>query len=196
MAVKKNKSNWPIPVLCLVVIFQSVIIATHVGKDKTVSKSGSKEVPVVTIEEAKQSQLKLSFVPSGISLQKGETAGVDLVLTPKRILRLDGIDMALAFNSKTLEIVKVTTFKNFSLVTENREVEKGKIYLTFLEEKEEGFFVDKPIKLITLTVKAKETGEGTISVLKGEAPSTVIVENRSSKELEFDPGLLKIIVNQ
>ncbi|MGI5825821.1 MAG: cohesin domain-containing protein [Patescibacteria group bacterium] len=196
MVVKKTKSNWLIPILCLVVIFQSVVIATYARKSEPVSEDDPKGIPTVTVEEREQSQLKLSFVPSGISVQKGETVNVDLVLAPKRALRLDGIDMVLAFDSKILEVIKLATHKNFTSVTENREVQKGILNLTFLEEKEEGFLVDRPVRLVTLTIKAKEVGEGTVTLLRQEGFSTVIVENRSSKKLEFDQGLLKIIVNK
>jgi hypothetical protein len=196
MVVKKTKSNWLIPLLCVVVIFQSVVIATQARKSEPVLEDEPKGIPTVTVEEKEQSQLKLSFVPSGISVQKGETVSVDLVLAPKRALRLDGIDMVLAFDSKILEVIKLATHKNFTSVTENREVQKGILNLTFLEEKEEGFLVDRPVRLVTLTIRAKEVGEGTVTLLRQEGLSTVIVENRSSKKLEFDQGLLKIIVNK
>lgn len=196
MAVKKNKSGWLIPVLCVVVIFQSVIIAAHARKNERTGGQEPAVAPTAVIEGQKEAQLKLSFVPSGISLQKGEAASVDLMMTPKRALRLDGIDLVLSYDSKILEIVKLATHRSFTSVSENREVARGIINLTFLEEREEGFLADKPVKLATLTVKAKEVGEGTVALLRQEGFSTVIVENRSSKKLEFDQGLLKIIVNK
>ena len=177
MASKKNKANWLVAVLCTIVIFQSVVIATQVCKQQQASLLAS---------EAEKPPISLAFVPSQISLAKGEVANVDLVLTPYETLKLDGVDVVLTIDPRVLSVLKVTKHKNFSSITEKREIKENRVHLTFLEEKEDGFLLDKATVLVTLTVKAGEEGEGAIN------PAAVIIENRSSKKLEVTPGGLKI----
>jgi hypothetical protein len=191
----QSVSRWLITVLSLLVIFQAVILANQIKKNSLPKPLGY--IPVAKIEEVSGATVGLAFVPGGASIRRGETASFDLVLTPKRKLRLDGIRLVLNFNPEQTQLLQVTTPRLFSSVAQNREGEKeGKILLTFLEEKPEGLWFDKATKLLTLALKGVKMGETEVSVVvEGEGPQTVITESGSSKKILFDRGNLKLVVD-
>jgi len=189
----KSLSRWLIFILSFLVICQAVLLVTQAKKEEP-----QKEIPIPSLEfkEVAGSSLKLVFVPGGASLRKEETASFDLVLTPKRKLRLDGARLVLNFNPKFVELRQITTPRLFSSTSVSREGEKeGKIFLTFLEEKPEGLWLDKETKLVTLALKGIRVGESEVVVVtEGEGPQTVITETDSSKKILFDYGNLKLVV--
>lgn len=188
-----NYSNWLIPVLSLLVIFQTVVLIGQTGASKP---EVAPYIPVPAVEKVEEASVQLSFVPSGVAIKKGETTNIDLIITPKKALRLDGADVAISFDPGTLQVLQVSTPKLFSLVSQNRESEKlGRVYVTFLEEAMEGILIDKETKLLTLTVKGKEKGEGIVEILRAEqGATTVVTENGTSKKILFDKGSLKVVV--
>lgn len=186
--------GWLIPVLALLVIFQT---ATLLSSQTTApTKTTEPFVGLPTVEVASQSTVGLSFIPSGVSLRTNETINVDLILTPKKSLRLDGMDVVLSFDPAIVQISQVITPKLFSFVSENKEKEKeGKIYLTLLEEGQNGLAISEETKIVTLVIKAKQVGESLISIVTADdGPSTVITENQTSKKILFDKGKAKIVV--
>lgn len=184
---------WLILILSLLVIFQTVALISQ-GKKNEQNRPGYISVP--RIQEVSDASVRLAFVPGGVSLRKGETASMDLMLVPKRKLRLDGVRLVLSFNPEMVQLTQITTPKLFSSVSQNKEgEEKGKISLTFLEEKPEGLWLDKETKLVTLALKGIRVGESEIVVAtEGEGPQTVITETGSSKKILFDYGNLKLVV--
>lgn len=185
--------SWLIPVLSLLVIFQAVVLVRQMGKSKS---AVAPYIQVPAPEGAEEASVSLSFVPSGVAIKEGETTDVDLIITPKKALRLDGADIVVSFDPEVLQVLKVSTSKLFSLVSQNRESEKvGRVYVTFLEEAAGGILIDKEVKFLTLTIKGKETGEGMIEILSAkQGATTVITENGTSKKILFDKGNLKVVV--
>ncbi len=194
LSVRKAILEWLIPFLSLLVISQTLLFVKNSQK-KTASVP-STYIPLSQTKEIAGAALKLGFVPAGISLAKGETANVDLVLLPKKNLRLDGVSLSLSFSPQNLEVVQVTAPKLFSSVAEDREAGKeGRIVLTFLEDQKDGLRLEKETKLLTLTVRGKALGESEISLLTtGEGPKTVITESGTSKQAAFDYANLKVVI--
>ncbi len=194
LSTRKAILEWLIPILSLLVISQTLIFVK--SSPKKSSENLSSYIPLSKTEETAGSILKLSFVPAGISLRKGETTDIDLFLTPKKGLRLDGVSLALSFSPQALQVVQVTTPKLFSSVSENKEAEEeGKIYLTFLEDKTDGLWLDKEARLLTLTIKGKALGESEISlVTESEGPKTVVTESGKSQKTLFDKENCKVVI--
>lgn len=186
---------WLIPILSLVIIFQAVFLVNRLKRNAPPKQLAY--IPAPELQEVGGAAVKLTFAPGGASIRKGETASFDLVLSPKRKLRLDGIRLVLNFDSQLAELTQITTDRLFSSVTQNREGEKeGKILLTFLEENPGGYWLDKGVKLLTLTLKGLKTGESEVAVIvEGEGPQTVITESGSSKKILFDRGNLKLVIH-
>jgi hypothetical protein len=191
--VMQKYSHWIVPVLAILVIFQAFIIITQKNQVK-VEQVVPKVLPQVV--ETKESSASLFFSPSGISLKKGEAATFDLYLTPKRGIKLDGMDIALAYDPNILQITEIKTPKLFSIVSQRKENEReGKVYVTFLEETQGGLAISSQVKIMTITVKGKAVGEASMSILTADSGvSTVITESGTSKKLLFDRGDLKAVV--
>jgi len=184
---------WLVPVLAILVIYATLTLGKNTGKNKTEQKAVS--LPAVKVTELPGSMMKLAFVPGGISFQPGETAKVDLWLTPKKGINLDGINLIISFNPEFLQVTQIETPKLFSSVIEDKEVGKdGKIHLIFLEEKAPGVFFQAPVKLLTLSIKGRALGEGEMSLIF-EGGETVITQTKVSKKVLFDYGNLKVVVN-
>ncbi|RJR25122.1 hypothetical protein C4578_01905 [Candidatus Microgenomates bacterium] len=187
--------NYFMLLLIGVVLLQSFLLISNASK----KESPKEEKPLKTtsalpLEEKNNSQVKLALSPSGISLRKGEAASVDLVLTPKKPLRLDGADIVLSYDPDLFLVSEISTPRLFSLVTQKRTDEKsGRVYLTFLEEKEGGLLLSKEAKLLSLRIKGKATGEGEISIINGDKGTTLIGSGNSQK-LTFDKGNTKVVV--
>lgn len=188
--------DWLIPILAVLVIFQTLILASTLSKKDSFSRLKGL-VPVGESKIVPGSLAKLHFVPSGVSLKKDEVVTVDLFLTPKKPLKLDGADVVLNFDPKILQVTQVTTPKLFSFVSQKKEKEnEGKIYLTFLEEKANGLLLAQEVKLLTISLKGKTLGESPLSIVVAEeGPTTVITESKTSKKLVFDQEDLKLVVH-
>jgi len=179
--------NWIMAVLCLLVVFQAVVLVS----------SRPKSAPATQPVISQQALAKLSFVPAKATIKKNESVSIDVILTPKNAMKLDGADVILTFNPQILQVMQVSTPKLFSFVSEKKEKEKeGKIYVTFLEEKSGGLLIKGQVKLLNLTIKGKVAGTSEISVLVAEeGPSTVITESETSRKLPFDYENFKLTVD-
>jgi len=192
--IVKKYHDWLIPVLALLVVFQAITMAF--SSPTAIEQKPQPFIPVPATEEVKASVARLAFVPSGVSIKKGEMTNIEVVFSPKRNLKLDGMDIVLVFDPEVIQVTQVTTPKLFSLTTQNKGDEKnGRLYLTFLEEKAEGLSLNSEAKIITLTVKGKALGESQLTFLTAdEGPTTVIAENGVSQKVIFDKGSAKVVV--
>jgi hypothetical protein len=190
--VSSKNPNYFMLILLGVVLLQSFFLITDSGqKNKTKESLGEGVVP--KLEESDKSLVKLAFSPSAVYVRKDETASIDLVLTPKKSLRLDGADIVLSYDPTLIEVVEISTPKLFSLVTQRKTDEKsGRIYLTFLEEKEGGLLLSQESKLLSLRIKAGTPGKGEITILSGDG-GTVLTESGSSQKTAFDKGNIKVV---
>ena len=203
---KKSKTyyQWIIPILALLLIFQVVVL---IGPPASTMLKALRAGPGLswlnslprqqeTKEASREASVKFSFSPKSIYLKEGKTMSVDLILVPKREIRLDGADITLTFDPKILEVTQVVPGNVFSFVSQKKEKEReGKISMTFLEEKTNGVVIKDEVKLATLTIKGRAFGNGDLSVLNSdEGPTTVIAESGTSRKIAFDREDMKVVV--
>lgn len=196
---KQKYSEWLIPILAVLVIFQTVVLAgASFNMPLPRQQAAGRTTAPLLITQTRNEEIlaKLAFVPANVSLKQGEVSTVDLVLTPQKEIRLDGIDVVLVFDPEVLEVSGVTASKLFSFVSQKKDkVQEGKIYATFLEEESDGFSLKEKIKLLSLTIKGKALGTGNLSILTAEeGPTTVLVENGTSRKIAFDKEGLEVTV--
>lgn len=196
---KQKYSEWLIPILAVLVIFQTVVLAgASFNMPLPRQQAAGRTTAPLLITQTRNEEIlvKLAFVPANVSLKQGEVSTVDLVLTPQKEIRLDGIDVVLVFDPEVLEVSGVTASKLFSFVSQKKDkVQEGKIYATFLEEESDGFSLKEKIKLLSLTIKGKALGTGNLSILTAEeGPTTVLVENGTSQKIAFDKEGLEVTV--
>lgn len=179
-----KKEKWLIPGLCLVVIFSGLFI-------------GTKQEPVKQISVTPPAEALFGFLPSEVILKKNQEVSVSLFLVPEEELYLDGIDVLLSFDPKAVEVTKVVPEKLFSFSSFRREdLTKGRISVTFLEEKSDGVLLKGQSTLLTIFLKAKEPGSSEISVVWAEkGPSTVITQTKTSQKILFDRQKLLVLTD-
>jgi len=179
-----KKKKWLIPGLCLVVIFSGLFI-------------GTKQRPAEQVSVPPSAGAVFGFLPSKIALNKNEEIPVKLFLVPEKGLYLDGIDVLLSFDPKAVEVTKVVPEKIFSFSFFRREdLAKGKISVTFLEEKKDGVLLEDQSTLLTIFLKAKEPSSSEISVVWAEkGSSTVITQTKTSQKILFDSQKLLILTD-
>lgn len=180
-----KKEKWLIPGLCLVVIFSGLFIGI---KQKP---AGQVSVPPSAPPSA---GAVFGFLPSEIALNKNEEIPVKLFLSSEKGLFLDGIDVLLSFDPKAVEVTRVVPEKIFSFSSFRREdLIRGKISVTFLEEKKDGVLLKDQSTLLTIFLKAKEPSSSEISVVWAEkGSSTVITQTKTSQKILFDSQKLLI----
>jgi len=182
---------WLIPLLCLLVIFGTVAVAGIVNpsenEDKTIEKT-SQSQPTI------QAKAVFSFSPTALSLKEGESGTFDLNIFLGEEIFLDGVDIVLTFDPQIVEITEVVPSEIFSFNNFRKEdLSKGRISITFLEERGGGAVISGLNKLATVNLKAKKAGQSEISILKAEkGATTVVVESGTSKKIEFNAQNLTI----
>lgn len=179
-----KKKKWLVPGLCLMVIFCGLFIGTE-----------REPVPVKQISVTPSTGTFFGFLPSEINLGKSERA-VKLFLVSKKELSLDGIDIVLSFDPKAVMVTKVVPEKVFSFSSfREGDLAKGRISVTFLEEKKDGVLLKDQSTLLTIFLKAKKSGRSEISVVLAEkGPSTVITQTKTSQKIQFESQKLSMIL--
>jgi len=202
MARKKSKtySQWIIPTLALLLIFLVVVLVGPPASLREALRAGPRlSLPsgfkqISKKEPAAEFPVQFSFSPESIYLKEGKAIEVDLIITPQREIRLDGVDIILTFDPEILEVTQVKPVKVFSTVSQTRE-KAGQVAITFLEEKSDGLLFKEGAKLLNLTIKGKKGGKSNLSVLSSdEGPTTVVIESETSRKIPFDSAGLAVVV--
>lgn len=180
---KITNASWFIPLLALWLIFLVAMVTLCLSKQR---------VP----EKKEEVLTALRFVPANLNLKKGETWTVAIKLRPPKPLSLDGVDVVLEFDPSLVEIKNIVMPKLFSFFSQNKiNEEKGRVALTFLEEKEGGLKIENEVLLSTITILAKKSGKGEIKILSAEeGPTTVITETSTSRQIPFKQENLKVVI--
>lgn len=190
--------DWLIPVLCLLVIFQTVMLLGSSGRvDRVVEVlpgAGERVVEPTPVPLA----AKIEMVPQALTVVKGKTVKIEVWLKPERPITLGGMDLVLKFDPKFGAVSKIETSKTFSLVIPNRQSEKnGRLFITYLDEGGKGVVVDEAVKMADITLTAKQAGNLNLSVVSSsEGATTVLAEKSSSNSLPFTAGNLTIVVGE
>ena len=127
-------------------------------------------------------------------MEKAGSASFDLNLSFEKEVFLDGVDIVLIFDSQMVEIIEVVPSEIFSFsVFRKDDLQKGRISVTFLEERGGGIGLSGNNELMTVKLKAKKAGESVIEILEAEkGVTTVITENGTSRKIDFKGESLKV----
>jgi len=180
-----KKAKWLIPVLALLVIFESVLIVQRLSR---------KRKEVITEE-----QLPSEVMPKeravinfkGDSQASMETEGtIEVVMAPLETFSLDGMDVLIEYDPDYLEILGTDPSDKFSYLARNWvEPDKKRILVSLLEtEFPEGvaFQAGQEINLVTISYLPKRSGKTSLRII-GDAgeKGTVLAENGTAKEIPF-----------
>ncbi len=183
MKMTFKKRVWIIPVLSLLVIFESVFIVKLMAvRKKEVASETS-----VQVDDNLNYAAKINLIGNS-QVRRGEVENVKVVLSAEEELILDGADVYLRYDSAGLEILTVKPTTEFSVVGRNWiEPENERILLSLVETQENGQVnLEKGQKLILadITYQAILDGKVDVEIYKaGEARGTVLAGK--GKEYDF-----------
>jgi len=189
MKIDLKKAKWLIPVLAILVVFESVLIVEKLERKTTET---GKEQP-----EKQQEETVLSLSLSGnesVSLDSEEE--VKFTATPFKDLNLIGVDLLLEYDPEYLEIVGNIPTDRFSYIARNWiEPEKKRILVSLVEnEKQEGVILSagEEINFLTLKYKALKQGGTEIRIIGEEQEGTTFAEKGTAKKIPFETKNLMI----
>lgn len=179
-----KKLKWLIPLLSLLVIFESVLIIQKLGKNELEEASSGVEEMV-----AEEDLVSISF--SGIKeISEGETGEISAAMRLFKNVFLDGADILIEYDPEYLEIVGTAPSDKFSYLAKNWiEPEKKRILISMVEtEIMEGvyFTAGEEVNLVTIEYIALKPGETTLKIIGGkDEVGTVLAENGTARKIPF-----------
>jgi len=176
----KNKLFWPIVLISIVIIVESVLLLSSNQTRKTKVASAEITPPV---EEVKVAEV-LSFD------WQGEVGKSVLIMTAKKAVAIDAIDLYIGYKN-----IKVNSVKNLEELPEPSfskiSADKSLVVMNYLISEAEGFKMQEgqSVKIVELgfTLNSTESAEFLIDA------KTQVVENGSAKVLPFSSK--NLIVN-
>jgi len=172
----KNKLFWPIIIVAVVIIVESVLLLS----DNKVNKTP--EIVVDSEEIVAEDVVNFEWL--------NETNKATLVMTANKEVSLDAIDLYIAYKN-----VKIDSVKNLDELPKPSfskiSTEKSLVVINYLISEEDGFKMTtgQSVKVAELEISLESTGSAEFSVDQ----KTQVVENGSAKVLPFSSK--KLIVD-
>lgn len=179
-----KKVKWLIPLLALLVIFESILVVERLSK-----KASQEEQPSLPIELKEEKPVIISWKGEN-QVVYGDEEEVKVVMTPLKNLALDGVDVLIEYDPEYLEIIGTDPSDKFSYLARNWiEPEKKRILVSMLEtDLPEGVSFESGEEATLLTIKyvALKAGQTELKIIGGEDQAgTVLAENGTAQKIPF-----------
>lgn len=173
---KIDTAKWLVPVLAVLVIVESVFIVQKLTKqqgEEWVDKD--KSLPT-SLQPGKEQQTVLAL-EGNRTIQQGEEGQVSIIMTPYQQLSLDGVDVLIEYNPEYIEILGTDPSDRFSRVGRNWiEPEKERVLVTLVQlDQVVDFEAGQEATLLTLSYRAKQSGQTSLELKKAQAGGTNLV---------------------
>ncbi len=189
--MKWEKAKWIIPVLAVLVIFESVLIVDRLSKQRRSKTSGGQEAsPTAQLQPKQEEEVTLSL-KGDTNVALGEEGEVALVMRPLKELFLDGIDLLIQYDPEYLEIMGTDPSDRFSYLARNWiEPEKKRILVSMVETDKAGgvrFEPGEEVILLTFKYKSLKPGQTKLEIMAGKDKKvgTVLAENGTANKIPF-----------
>lgn len=191
MSLKKAK--WLVPLLALLVIFESILVVDRLSKKK-------KQEEVSLPEEVSEQESVIFTWQAEDQIAAGDEEEVKLVMTTLKNLSLDGVDLLIEYDPEYLDIIGTDPSDRFSYLGRNWiEPEKKRILVSMLETSlPEGvaFEAGEEVTLLTIKYGALKSGETRLKIVGGETEGgTVLAENGTARQVPFTSEELVINID-
>ena len=191
-----KKIKWLLPVLALLVIFESVLIVQKLNANKS-KESLIKEGALPTeLQQENAAQISFSGESTAVLGQEGQ---VSVVMLPIGNLSLDGIDVLIDYDPEYLDIIGITPTDKFSYLARNWiEPDKKRILVSMVETDLPtgvSFQAGDQVTLLTISYLAKKAGTTSLTIVGGvNEAGTVLAENTTAKKLPFTSENIDIVI--
>ena len=187
-----KKTKWLIPVLAVIVIFESVLLMQK-ADTKLRSAKNSKIANLLQLQ--KEEKVKLVFKGVG-RVTVGQEQDARLVLITLEDLNLVGADLLIKYNPQAVKIVGTDPTDRFSYLVKNWvEPEKERILVTMVEQSpasEVVFKAGEETTLLTIKYVPIVDGETSFEIISQETTGTVLAQTESEEGVSFSTESLKL----
>jgi hypothetical protein len=189
-----------IPIIAVVIIFESVMLVSGLEKNNTTTKANNKVIPVVQKEVIVNNAFDLVFATDSTEMVVGKNYKVKLQAFVKEKRTLDAVDIAIKYDAKNLDITGLVFDSKLPKPIVGKVIkEDGMIVVNYLIETKQGvtFNVGDVVSLITFNVKAKAADSYEFEVATGNEDkkfATMFTESTTVKVLPFSSNKLEINV--
>lgn len=189
-----------IPVIAVIIIFESVMLVSGLEKSNVVTKESTGSAEVKKEEVIINNAFDLIFVTDSKEMSVGKNYQVKLQALVKEKSTLDAIDIAIKYDAKNLDITGLVFDEKLPKPFISQVIkENGMIVVKYLIETKQGmtFNVNDMVSLVSFNVKAKVAGSYGFEVATGNEDkkfATMFTETTSVKALPFSSNKLEINV--
>lgn len=197
MKVKNKLIKILIPLIAVVVVFESIVLVTNLDKNEVVVENVVEE-KVVTEEPI----IDFVFSTNVEEIKVGDTFKVDLSLLSSEDKMVDGIETYINYNLYGLEVAKLVSNSKLQEATLSEiDDEIGVIKNVILIDELEGLEIKagELLPILTFEVTAKKEGSFDFelnSSIEGDGVASMVVENSIAKELPWVANKLEINVSK
>lgn len=184
-----------IPVIAVIVIFESIMLVTNLEKSTT---NQNQVTPTVT-EVPKINSFDISFLADEPTMKIGKKYKVSVIVNPRENSSLNALDLYVKYNPELMTVSSPTGLKTLGTpillkVSDKKDV----VAMSYLFEDKEGFSFTKDVQqtLLTFTVTPKTEGTASLEISSGNddgSSVTMLVDKTTSQALNFTSNKLDIV---
>ena len=191
-----------IPIIAVVIIFESVMLVSGLEKSRVITKESTGSAEIKKEEVITNNAFDLIFITDSKEMSVGKNYQVKLQGLVKEKSTLDAIDIAIKYDAKNLDITGLVFDEKLPKPFISQVIkEDGMIVVKYLIETKQGmtFNVNDVVSLVSFNVKAKAAGNYGFEVATGNEDkkfATMFIETTSAKALPFSSNKLEINVTK
>lgn len=198
---KENIIKVLIPVIAVIVVVESIVLVSNLNKGVAVVDNTVSEEVTPTEEVISQPVADFVFETENKEMVVGKSYTVNLNLLSKQDLNLDAMEVYIKYDPEKVTVSKLTPNKGLPIEDSGVNAKTGMVSSIFLWDLGEVYStkMNDLSQLLSFTVTPKVVGETSISLLTGNSDQesvTMIVENPTSKSLNFSGNQLEINVSK
>lgn len=197
---KSEYVKYLVPVVAVLVIAESVVLVTRLGKGGKVVETNGVVAEKSAVKEEKPVATMVVEADKKV-MKKGAVATVAVVMSPLEAKKLDAVNLYLKCDTEAFEVSKIVYDARLPKPAfEKVSAQKKMVVANFLITEPEGLAMSSGEKweLVKFEIKAKKTGNFELALSRGEdgrESTTMLVESVSSKALPFSASGLTINVS-
>jgi hypothetical protein len=187
-----------IPIIAVIIIFESVMLVSGLEKNTVQVKESTGSADVKKQEVKLNNSFELQFIADSTEIKVGKNYKISLQGLVKEKRALDAIDISIKYDAKNLDISELVFDEKLQKPMVGKAIkEDGMIVVKYIIETKQGitFNVDDIVSLLSFNVKAKQAGNYEFEIATGNEDkkfATMFIENTTVKALPFTSNKLEI----
>lgn len=180
-----KKIKWLIPVLAILVIFESILIVQRLSRKASDQLPGESGLP--SLPEKEMVVIAFGGLNEAVVGQESEVA---VAMVPLKSVALDGIDVLIEYDPEYLEIVGTDPSERFSYLARNWiEPDKKRILVSMVETDLPAgvnFEPGEEVNLVVIRYLPFQKGKTGFRIIGSETEAgTVLAENGTAAKIPF-----------